>query len=132
MIRQRYAIFQACRPRVQVDCFHAVLDERGRVTHQLFTIRSDVPRFNLTAQVLIKQRLEEEVVVVVDERDITCAIEVERSEQAAKTTANDQDMGTLFHEDGSEREWLKLFQGRAANLSRLPASADSKREPKLG
>ena len=49
-----------------------------------------MPRLHFTAQVLIKHRLEEKVVVVVDERGLEGVRQVESCEKPPKSTAYDQ------------------------------------------
>jgi hypothetical protein len=48
-----------------------------------------VPGFYFTAQVLVEHRLEQKMVLIVDQSDFPGTVEVEGREQPAKPTADD-------------------------------------------
>src|SRR5262245_13526059 len=67
VVREGFFVFgQGNGSGRQVDAGDPVLNEPRFVAEQFLTIGGDVPGFDFAAQILVKHRLEKEVVLVVD------------------------------------------------------------------
>jgi len=88
-------IVKGNRPRREIDPAHCGLNELDAPVQQLLIARSDMPAFNLAAQVLVQHRFEEEMNFVADERHFSRPGEVKRSEEPAEaaTDYNDSCLG---------------------------------------
>ena len=62
--------------------------EAHLIVEQFLAVGGDVPGFDFTTQVLIEHRLEEKMVFIVYEGNVTCAHQVEGREQTAKPAPN--------------------------------------------
>ena len=79
-----------------IDAAHPAAHELCLAVQQFSAVWRDVPGLNLTAQIFIKHRLEQEMILVIDEGYFLSPGEIQRGEQAAEAAADDYDSGLIL------------------------------------
>ena len=92
VIRQSFrAILDRHCSRFEVDCAYYPGDNPNVGIEQFFVGWSDVPFFYFAAEVFVKHRREQEMVVVADDCHVMIRPELEGGKEPAKSAAHDDD-----------------------------------------